>query len=138
MSSRNTRPLDIDLLALFFDAKYVEVRDGDRLRPAAIYVVAGLGTDGKKRVLACVCKLGRENLEDWKTLLRGLIERGLRRVLITVQDDFSGLLKLVSGLFPNADDQLCIVHMQRNAKSHLPKAANTEFQLRLRTLGVLG
>ncbi len=45
-------------LRLFFDAKYVEVRDGDRLRPAAIYVVAGLGTDGKKRVLACVCKLG--------------------------------------------------------------------------------
>ena len=131
---RNTRPLDTDLLALFFDAKYVELRDGDRLRPAAIYVVAGLGTDGKKRVLACVCKLGRENLEDWKMLLRGLIERGLRRVLITVQDDFSGLLKLVKGLFPSADHQLCIVHMQRNAKSHLSKADNTEFQLRLRTL----
>ncbi len=131
---RNTRPLDTDLLALFFDAKYVELRDGDRLRPAAIYVVCGLGTDGKKRVLACVCKLGRENLEDWKMVLRGLIERGLRRVLITVQDDFSGLLKLVSGLFPNADHQLCIVHMARNAKSHLSKTDNTEFQLRLRTL----
>ena len=114
--------------------EFIQELDGDRLRPAAIYVVAGLGTDGKKRVLACVCKLGRENLEDWKMLLRGLIERGLRRVLITVQDDFSGLLKLVSGLFPNADHQLCIVHMQRNAKSHLSKADNTEFQLRLRTL----
>ncbi len=131
---RNTRPLDTDLLALFIDAKYVELRDGDRLRPAAIYLACGLGTDGKKRVLACVCKLGRENLEDWKMLLRGLIERGLRRVLITVQDDFSGLLKLVKGLFPSADHQLCIVHMQRNAKSHLSKADNTEFQLRLRTI----
>ena len=30
---RNTRPLDPDLLALFLDAKYVEVREGDRLRP---------------------------------------------------------------------------------------------------------
>lgn len=131
---RNTRPLDTDLLALFIDAKYVEVRDGDRLRPAAIYVVAGLDTDGKKRVLACVCKLGRENLEDWKTILRSLIERGLRRVLIVVQDDFSGLLNIVKGLFPSADHQLCIVHMQRNAKSHLSKADNAEFQLRLRTL----
>jgi putative transposase len=130
----NTRPLDTDLLALFIDAKYVELRDGDRLRPATIYVAAGLLTNGKKRVLACVCKLGRENLDEWKTLLRGLIERGLRRVLIVVQDDFSGLLATVKGLFPSADHQLCIVHMQRNAKSHLSKADNAEFQLRLRTL----
>ena len=36
---------------LFVDAKYVEPRDGERLRPAAIYVVGGLDT------------------EDWKTLL---------------------------------------------------------------------
>jgi putative transposase len=131
---RNTRPLDTDLFALFIDAKYVELRDGDRLRPAAIYVAAGLDTNGKKRVLACQCKLGRENLEEWKTILRGLIERGLRRVLIVVQDDFSGLLSIVKGLFPSADHQLCIVHMQRNAKSHLSKTDNAEFQLRLRTL----
>ena len=51
------------------DAKYVELRDGDRLRPAAIYVVCGLDADGKKRVLACVCKLGRENLEEWKSTM---------------------------------------------------------------------
>ncbi len=31
---RNSRPLDPDLLALFLDGKYVEFRDGDRLRPA--------------------------------------------------------------------------------------------------------
>jgi transposase-like protein len=131
---RNTRPLDTDLLALFVDAKYVEVRDGDRLRPTTIYVAAGLDTDGKRHVLACVAKPARENLEDWKTVLRGLIERGLRRVLIVVQDDFSGLLSLVKGLFPSADHQLCIVHMQRNAKSHLSKIDNAEFQLRMRTL----
>ena len=39
---RNTRPLDSDLLALFWDGKYVEFRDGDRLRAACIYVVVGL------------------------------------------------------------------------------------------------
>jgi transposase-like protein len=43
---RNSRPLDPDLLALFLDGKYVEFRDGDRLRPACIYVV-GLRCDGK-------------------------------------------------------------------------------------------
>jgi len=36
--------------------------------------------------LSCVAKSGREHLEDWKVILRGLIERGLRRVMIFIQD----------------------------------------------------
>lgn len=131
---RNTRPLDPDLLALFFDGKYVEVKEGDRLKPACIYLVVGLGRDGKKRVLACVCKSGRENLEDWKLVLRSLLERGLRRVLIVVQDDFSGLLPITKSLFPTADVQLCVVHMQRNAKNHLSKNDSAEFQQRWRAV----
>jgi putative transposase len=131
---RNSRPLDCDLLALFLDGKYVEFRDGDRLRPACIYVVVGLRRDGKKQVLTCLARPGRENLEDWKAVLRSLLERGLRRVLILVQDDFSGLLPITQGLFPNADVQLCAVHMQRNAKTHLSKADALEFQQRWRAI----
>jgi len=131
---RNTRPLDCDLLALFLDGKYVEFRDGDRLRPACIYLVIGLRRDGRKQVLSCLPRLGRENLEDWKTVLRGLLERGLRRVLIVVHDDFSGLLPITQSLFPSSDVQLCAVHMQRNAKTHLPKADAGEFQQRWRAI----
>jgi transposase-like protein len=131
---RNTRPLDPDCLALFFDGKYVEVREGDRLKPACIYLVIALGRDGKKRVLACLAKSGRENLEDWKLFLRSLLERGLRRVLIVVHDDFSGLLPITRSLFPGADVQLCVVHMQRNARNHLSQADNAEFQQRWRAL----
>ena len=96
--------------------------------------MVGLGRDGKKRVLACLSKSGRENLEDWKLVLRSLLERGLRRVLIIVQDDFSGLLPLTKSLFPTADVQLCVVHMQRNAKNHLSKNDSAEFQQRWRAL----
>ena len=131
---RNSRPLDPDLLALFLDAKYVEVKEADRLRPCAIYMVVGLGRDGKKRVLASIVRPGRENLEDWKLVLRGLLERGLRRVLIVVHDDFSGLLPITKSLFPQADIQLCIVHLQRNAKSHLSKTDAPEFTKRMRAL----
>jgi len=131
---RNSRPIDPDLLALMFDGKYVEIKDGDQLRPACIYLVVGLGRDGKKQVLSCTIKLCRENLEDWKSVLRHLIERGLRRVLLVIQDDFSGLLPITKSLFPKADIQLCVVHMQRNAKSHLSKADAAEFQQRWRSL----
>lgn len=131
---RNTRPLDTDLLALFCDAKYVEVRDGDRLRPYGVYVAVGLGRDGIKRVLTAQTIAGRESLESWKALLRSLLERGLRNVMIVVHDDFSGLLTVTKGLFPTADIQLCIVHMQRNAKSHLGKTQAAEFNNRMRTI----
>lgn len=131
---RHTRPLDPDLLALFLDAKYLEVREGDRLRPGCIYLVVGLGRDGKKRVLASLFRFGRENLEEWKNVLRSLLERGLRRVLLLVHDDFSGLLPITRSLFPQADVQLCVVHLQRNAKTHLSKPDALEFNQRLRAL----
>src|SRR5438552_5425909 len=66
----NSRPLDPDLVALFVDGKYVELRDGDKLGPACIYLVAGLGRDGKKRVLSCGAKHALETLEAWKAVLR--------------------------------------------------------------------
>jgi transposase-like protein len=131
---RNSRPLDPDMLAVFVDGKYIELREGDKLRSACIYVVVGLRRDGRKQILSCTAKPGRENLEDWKGVLRGLLERGLRRVMIFIQDDFSGLMPISQGFFPNADVQLCAVHMQRNAKTHLSKTDNTEFQQRWRAI----
>ena len=131
---RNSRPLEPDFLTLFLDGKYVEFRDGDRLRSACIYVVVGLRRDGKKQVLTCLPRPGRENLEDWKLVLRNLLERGLRRLLLLVQDDFSGLLPITQSLFPNTDIQLCVVHMQRNAKTHLSKPDSAEFQQRWRAI----
>jgi len=104
------------------------LRDGNKLRSACIYLVIGLGRDGKKSVLTCIARPGRENLEDWKAIFRGLIERGLRRVMIFVQDDFSGLLPISQSFFPQPDVQLCAVHMQRNAKTHLSKTDSSEFQ----------
>jgi transposase-like protein len=88
---------------------------------ACLYVVVGLCRDGRKQILSCLGCPGRENLKDGKLMLRGLLERGLRRVLILVHDDFSGLLPITQSLFSNVDVQRCAVHMQRNAKTHLSK-----------------
>jgi len=62
---RNSRPIHPDMLALFLDGKYIELREGDKLRSACIYIVVGLGSDGKKQVLACACPgmaTGRQKL----------------------------------------------------------------------------
>ena len=130
----NSRPIDPDMLAIFFDGKYVEIKEDERLRPACIYLVTGLHRDGRKKVLGCFIKHGRENLEGWKTVLRSLVERGLRRVMIVIHDDFSGLLGVTKGMFPNSDIQLCTVHMLRNAKTHLSKEDASEFTKRFRSI----
>jgi transposase-like protein len=131
---RNTAPIDPDMLGVFIDGKYIEVKEGDRLRKACIYVVVGLNRQGYKKILGCYVHQGQENLDAWRKVLRSLIERGLRRVMILVQDDFSGLLKLSKSLFPNTDIQLCTVHMKRNSKSHLNKIDAKEFIQRFRSL----
>jgi putative transposase len=51
-----------------------------------------------------------------------------------IHHDFSGLLAITQGLFPNPDLQLCAVHMQRNAKTHLNKTDAAEFQQRWRAI----
>ena len=47
--------------------------------------------------------------------------------MIVIHDDFSGLLGVTKGMFPNSDIQLCTVHMLRNAKTHLSKEDASEF-----------
>jgi transposase-like protein len=131
---RHTRPIESDMIALFLDGKYLEIRDGNQLKPYTLYVVIGLNREGYKRVLACLPEEGRESLENWKKVLRKLIDRGLRRVLLTVQDDFSGLDKIAESFFPNTQLQLCTVHMLRNARAHMNKEDATLFVQQFRTI----
>lgn len=131
---RHSRPLDPDLPALLLDAPYVEVQEADRLRPGAISRVVGRGRDGNKPVLASIVRCGRENRQDGKLVWRGLLERGWRRVLLVLPDDFSGLRPITQSLFPQADLPLWIVPRQRNAQSHLSQTAAPAFPQRMRAL----
>ena len=47
---------------------------------------------------------------------------------------FPGLLPITQSLFLNADVQLCVMHMQRNAKAHLNKPDAVKFQQRWRAI----
>jgi hypothetical protein len=58
-----------------------------RFREAYSNYLQKQGSDGRKQVLTCLPRAGRENLEDWKAVLRNLLERGLRRLLLLVQDN---------------------------------------------------
>jgi transposase-like protein len=93
--------------------------DQDHVKQAVHFLVVGIGLDGKKQLLTAATFWGREVLEAWRQVLIDLKNRGLTRVLLWVTDDFTGLTRLLQGLFPHSDHQLCTVHLLRNAQRHL-------------------
>ena len=62
---------------------------------------------------------GRESKGFWVEVLQDLVNRGVHRVLLFVTDDFPGLSEVIRKLFPYADHQLCLIHLQRNLKKKL-------------------
>ena len=114
----NTSPLYPDWFALIMDAKETKVKQERQIINYTVYTVSGIDLEGRKKILITETKEGKENLKDWKDILIKLMNRGIRRVLIAIHDDFPGLSNVVSSYFPKADNQLCTVHLLRNAKKH--------------------
>ena len=90
------------------DAKHTEVRSGKRLVQAAVHTALGIDLQGPKRILGCQFKEGAENLEHRKEFERNLLDRDLRRMLLFMQDAFSGLTAVTEGMFPQYEVQLCL------------------------------
>ena len=76
---------------------------------------------GEKHYLGSIIRYGNENLEAWKELFENLAERGVRRVLMVITDNFSGIEKVIKGYYPLAMTQFCLVHLIRNARYRLSK-----------------
>ena len=77
---------------------------------------------------------GNENKDYWLMVLNDLIDRGLKRVLYIISDDFSGLTDAVSTLFPLAYHQLCLVHLQRNLRRNINPQQARQINAAIRTL----
>ena len=69
---------------------------------------------------------GTEKAAAYASLLRGLIDRGLKGVYLVVSDDHEGIKSAVAGELPGAEWQRCAVHFQRNVLSHVPASSMAE------------
>jgi transposase-like protein len=125
----NSRELQSDWLAIFIDAKVIDVKnEKGEVKKATFLTAVGVDMDGKKQFLASILVYGSENLDAWKEMLENLSQRGVRRVLIFVTDDFPGLDRVLKSFFSLSLHQLCIVHLIRRAKTRLKKEAFKNFK----------
>jgi putative transposase len=109
---------DIRLAALFLDAVFLSVRpDG----PKEGVLVAWGFTEQGERVLLSVMLGMRESYEDWLSLGRDLIARGLGAPLLIVADGAPGLTGAIEQCWPASDRQRCCVHRARNLYAKLPE-----------------
>lgn len=115
------KELPENVFALFIDGYHTEVKDNLKVRKACLYTVLGIDLEGRKEVYGYYTFFGGESRADWLKVLNDLIERGLKRVVVLVSDDFPGLSEAVKALYPLTDHQLCYIHLQRNVRRNMGK-----------------
>ncbi|MBA5871846.1 MAG: IS256 family transposase [Nitrospira sp. CR2.1] len=126
------RRLDnLEIVYVWADGLYVKA--GLEAGKAALLVVIGALTDGRKVVLA-VESGQRESKESWSAVLRDLRTRGLKPWRCTIADGHLGIWAALAEQQPTAAEQRCWNHRIINVLDAIPKRHQTEARTWLKTL----
>src|SRR5450432_3510556 len=106
------RSLDDVYPILYMDALRVKIRDGGHVVNKAIYVAIGVNMEGKKEVLG-LWAARNEGAKFWLQILTEMQNRGVKDIFIACVDGLKGFPEAIEAVFPQAQVQLCIVHLIR-------------------------
>lgn len=109
---------DRELVYAWADGVYVKA--GLEREKAALLVVIGATSDGRKEVLAVEAGY-RESTESWAAVLRDLRDRGLSAPKLLVADGNLGIWAALAQVFPETEGGRCWNHRIVNVLDQLPK-----------------
>jgi putative transposase len=112
------RPLNEIYPILYLDALYVKIREGAHVQNRAIHLAIGVTLDGTKEVLG-MWTTGTEGAKFWLQVLTDLQNRGVKDVFIACVDGLKGFPDAIETVFPQAQVQLCIVHLVRASLNYV-------------------
>jgi putative transposase len=107
------RKLDSKYPVVYIDATYWFTRRGNAVSSEAYYTILGVKTDRTREVLAVV-NHPTESSENWKEIFEALKSRGVEDIQLVVSDGLAGIENAAQKVFPQAQHQLCTVHLQRS------------------------
>ena len=106
------RPLDAVYPIVYLDALYVKMRHEGRVDNRAVYVAIGVTMEGRKEVLG-LWTGASEGAKFWLAVMTELRNRGVKDIFIACVDGLKGFPQAIENVFPQAQVQLCIVHLLR-------------------------
>lgn len=109
-----SRPLEEVYPIVYLDALKVKIRTEGSVVNKAVYLALGINMEGDKELLGLWIS-ENEGAKFWLSVLTELQNRGLKDIFIVCVDGLSGFPEAIETVFPQAQVQLCIVHMLRNS-----------------------
>ena len=127
------RPLDEIYPIMFIDAVHFSVREDNRIKKLAAYVILAITLDGRKDVISL--QIGEnESSKYWLGVLNELKNRGVKDVMIICADGLTGIKEAIGTAFPDTEYQRCIVHQVRNTLKYVPYKDMKAFATDLKTI----
>ena len=108
------RPLEEVYPILYLDAIRVKVRHNGSVINKAVYLAIGVTWEGTKDILG-MWIAETEGAKFWLQVVTELKSRGIKDVFIACVDGLKGFPEAIETVFPNAQVQLCMVHMVRHS-----------------------
>lgn len=127
------RPLDALYPILYLDALQVKVRDGAHVRNKAIYLAIGVTLAGVKEVLG-LWVAQTEGAKFWLQVVTELKNRGVADIFIACVDGLKGFPEAIEAIFPQAQVQLCVVHLVRHSLNYVGWKRRKEVAADLQTI----
>ena len=112
------RPLEPFYAIVFLDALYVKMRHEGRVENRAVYVAIGINLEGRKDVLG-LWTGASEGAKFWLSVLTELRNRGVKDIYLVCVDGLKGFPQAIESVYPQAQVQLCIVHMIRASLNYV-------------------
>jgi putative transposase len=113
-------PIEGEVPYLFLDATFLDARWARTVENVSALVAYGVGKDGHRRLLGI--SIGAQESEaSWSELLAQLVGRGLRSVRLVIADAHGGLAAAARKHLPEAKEQRCAVHLERNVLAKTPQ-----------------
>ena len=115
------------------DATHFSVREDNRIKKIAAYVVLGITKDGMKEVLSL--EIGEnESSKYWLGILNALKNRGINDIMVICADGLTGIKEAIVTAFPQTEYQRCIVHQVRNTLKYVSYKDKKEFASDLKSI----
>ena len=127
------RPLEKVYPVLFIDVTHFSVREDNRIKKIAAYVVLGITKDGMKEVLSL--EIGEnESSKYWLGVLNALKNRGINDIMVICADGLTGIKEAIATAFPQTEYQRCILHQVRNTLKYVSYKDKKEFASDLKSI----